>query len=212
MLNSFCVFIVFGYLKPQSTCFQLLSKKFYANFPRWLQSVSVPSRCQLIVRLSDSEGCKGYVDEDERFDFPPSHVLETLQFKDLPGLKIQAFSVDFNQYCWNVTLQNGLKSQLGTAKQRTTKIKPENNQVSFIRLFQSKEFYKRFEGVQFFNKNGVRILNAGSTNDTDFETIIVEDDEQVIGVTASTFKPHEKLHGMLYDLRFKIAKLPPTTL
>lgn len=152
------------------------------------------------------------MDEDERFDFPTSEYLETLQVKDFPQLKIAAFSVNFNQYCWNVTLQNGLKSQMGSAKQRTTKVKPENNQVSFIRLFQSKEFYKRFEGVQFFNKNGVNILDAGSTDDSDFETIIVEDDEQVIGVTASTFKPHEKLRGMLYDLRFKIAKLPSTTL
>jgi len=54
-------------------------------------------------------------------------------------------------------------------------------------------------------------LNVGNTKNDDFETINVEDDEQVVGITASTFKPHEKLRGMLYDVRFKIAKLAPTT-
>ena len=62
------------------------------------------------MRLSDSEGCKGYVNEDEKVDFPPSHALESVERKDWPGLKIQAFSMDLNKYCWNVTLENGMKS------------------------------------------------------------------------------------------------------
>jgi len=62
------------------------------------------------VRLSDSEGCKGYVDEEEKVDFPPSCALESVDKNDWPGLKIQAFSMDFNQYCWNVALENGMKS------------------------------------------------------------------------------------------------------
>ncbi len=64
------------------------------------------------------------------------------------------------------------------------------------------------EGFEFLDKNGRSLLSVGCFDRPYTDEISIEDNEQVIGIKALTVRdPASNIHGALYNLQFKLAKL-----
>ncbi len=157
-----------------------------------------------------SEGRMLLDPKHEDFDYPDQEYINRLAPNQINELRIDGFSKDKNLNRWNILLSTQCRSKLGDWKdQRIYPIK-QKEKVSTIHLFQSQLYNSQlqiFYGVEFFNKRGKSILQAGDTKTIVYSVINVEDDEQVIGVKAATLPKDHQNCGLLYDVKFKIAKI-----
>jgi len=65
-----------------------------------------------------------------------------------------------------------------------------------------------FVGLEFFSKENRCVLSCGDKV-TNYKTILLDDDERVIGIRAVTWPTEHENNGLLYDVQFKIGKVVP---